>query len=127
MEIFTLKRGDTRPILEVVLRDPAPAGSAPGTVGPVHDLTGSTAWKLHVLLPTGTVFSRDMVVQGDPTGGVLRYTWASADWNADGLPARPSPQTLNMEYEVTGAAGARLTFPNDGYHTLQIVDDIGQA
>lgn len=129
MSIFTLKENDTLPVLEVSLLNPD---------GTAHDLTGSTGWKLHIKLADDdeTVVTRDMVVVGDADEGVLRYAWTADDWdpeNADGyliagptLPLAPGEREHRMEYEVTGASGARMTFPNDGYDVLRVVPDIGQ-
>ena len=119
--VFTLKRGDTRPILEVALTNPD---------GSAHDLTGSTAWQLHVQLPEGTVFTRDMVKQGLDTAGVLRYTWVATDWEPidPDDPKLPAPDLLvdlPMEYEVSGGSSSRLTFPNGSYDTLRIKRDVG--
>jgi hypothetical protein len=131
---MTLKYRDTLPIMEVELIELDPDN--PGEMQ-AHDLTGSTAWKLHVWLSDGTVFTRDMVVTGDPTLGVLRYTFVASDWdttNVNGfltvgptLPMLPSEREHRMEYEVIGSGGTRLTFPNDGYDILRVVLDIGQA
>ena len=109
---FTLKHGDTLPILEVVLKNPD---------GSVHDLTGSTDWQLHIKLTNGVVVTRTMTKQGADAAGTLRYPWVAADWNPGGLYA--SPYAHRMEYEVlAGATG--LTFPNDGYDTLKIAPDL---
>jgi hypothetical protein len=143
--IFNLKYRDTLPILEVALLDPD---------GTAHDLTGSSAWKLHILLSDGTThLTRDMTVFGDDSAGILRYQWQASDWDAasvgtgtqadpyttGGLIAGPSLPLARgevehtMEYEVLGAGGARITFPNGGnnvadhYDTLRIVPDLGQA
>lgn len=116
---FYLKYRDTRPVLDVLLRDPDRS---------VHDLTGSTDWKLHIRLDDGTTLTRTMTVQGVPTAGTLRYTWVAADWDTGQL---PNPETaivkLRMEYEVLGPSTARLTFPNDRHDVLQITPDIGQG
>lgn len=130
MAIFNLKRGDTKPPLEVQLKNPN---------GTVHDLTGSTGWKLHIWLADGTKLIRDMTKVGTDEAGTLSYAWVATDWDAvsgggtvGGLVARPLPllpgeREHRMEYEVTGPGGARLTFPNDGYDTLRILEDIGQG
>lgn len=130
MSTFTLKKNDTLPILEVELLNPD---------GTAHDLTGSTGWKLHILLndDAETVVTRDMTVVGAADEGLLRYAWTVDDWDEDNvagyliagptLPLAPGEREHRMEYEVTGAGGARLTFPNDGYDVLRIVDDIGQG
>ena len=117
---FTLKANDTRPIFEVTLKNPD---------GSVHDLTGSTAWKWHVQTP-GEAFIRDLVIQGDPTLGTLRYTGSVADWDTENvngyLPAPLSTYPLSeypMEYQISGGSSI-LTFPNDGYDYLRIAKDI---
>lgn len=115
MATFTIKRGDTNPWLEVALKNPD---------GSAHDLTGSTAWKLHIRINGTTVMTRDMVKQGADTAGVLRYTWATADW--DVLPSPRSPyhsREFPMEYEVI-AGSSRMTFPNTGTDTLKVVGDV---
>lgn len=130
MSVFALKYRDTRPPLEVVLKNPDRTA---------FDLTGSTAWKLHIWLADGSKLVRDMTKVGADTAGILRYAWISTDWDpvsaggtVGGLVARPLPlapgeREHRMEYEVLGPATARLTFPNDGYDTLRILEDIGQG
>ncbi len=113
MSVFYLRARDSRPILEVALLD----GD-----GSAHDLTGSTAWKLHIKLSTGTVLTKDMVTEGVLTGGLLRYVWVATDWDAGGLVVG----THRMEYEVI-AGTSRLTFPSGGYDTLKIDSDLGQG
>ena len=138
MDTFYLKNRDTRPILEVTLHDPAPPGSAPDTLGPVHDLTGSTAWELHIWLSDGTSLTRVLVPDGDLTTGIVRYTWLATDWDAGNLvvsptlPLAPGVREHWMEYEVKGPTTARMTFPNGGdpseaYDALRIYQDVGQA
>ena len=119
MATFTIKSGDLLPVLEVVLRNPD---------GTVHDLTGTTTWKLHVYLGSGA-FTRDMVKEGADTDGTLRYQWQAADWT--GAPKLPTPASvyhsieLPMEYEVSGGISGTLTFPNSGYDKLLIRKGIG--
>lgn len=118
MSAFNLKARDTRPILEVALLNPD---------GSAHNLTGSTAWKLHIYTSdSGPTITRDMVKEGADAAGLLRYTWVAADWNAGNLPIPATPYTteqLYMEYEVI-AGTSRLTFPNDGYDLLVIRGDL---
>ena len=138
MGVFYLKARDTRPILEVTLLQPD---------GSVYDLTGVTTVYLHILMNDGTELRRPMDINADPTTGKVSYTWVSGDWDvttptgsgtdanpytAGGLFAGPTPPLTTsdvehkMEYEVVDSP-LRLTFPNDGYDTLRIVDDIGQG
>lgn len=129
--VFFLKYRDTRPILEVALKNP--------DLTP-HDLTGSTGWKLHIWLSDGTKLIRDMAKFGADVNGVLRYSWVATDWDAvsgggtvgglvvgSKVPLLPGKVEHRMEYEVIGPAGERLTFPNDGYDTLRVITDIGQG
>jgi hypothetical protein len=143
MAIFNLKYRDTRPVLEVTLYDPAPEGSAPATLGPVHDLTGSSAWYLHVYLSDGTVVTRPLTKVGADAAGTLRYVWVAADWDvanpaghlivSPALPLLRGTREHRMEYEVLGPGDERLTFPNGGastsevYDVLRIWQDIGQG
>jgi hypothetical protein len=116
MATFAIKYRDTRPILEVALVNPD---------GTAHDLTGSTAWKLHIRVSSTVTLTRDMLKTGLDTAGILQYAWVAADWDPGGL---PSPgvgvRELPMEYEVVGGS-SRMTFPNVGYDSLKIYKDIG--
>jgi hypothetical protein len=128
--IFTLKRGDTLPVLEVALKNPD---------GTAHDLTGSTGWYLHVRLndDDDTVVTRSMTAVGVASDGILRYAWQADDWDDENvagyliagptLPLVKGQREHRMEYEVVGGSGACLTFPNDGYDVLRVVGDIGQG
>ncbi len=137
MGVAFLKLRDTRPILQVELLEPDPLQLGRTRA---HDLTGSTAWKLHIWLADGSKLTRAMVKGSPDYAGILTYTWIDSDWDTvsaggavGGLvvgptfPILPGLREHRMEYEVVGPAGARLTFPNDGYDTLRIVADIGQA
>ena len=138
MAIFYLKARDTRPIIEVTLLQPD---------GSVYDLTGVSSVYLHILMNDQTELRRAMVIDVDPTTGKASYTWLSTDWGTSsvvgsgtdndpytvgGLFAGPTPPLSTsdvehrMEYEVVSGS-LRLTFPNDSYDTLRIVDDIGQG
>lgn len=125
MGIFFLKFRDTRPALEVTLKNPD---------GTVHDLTGATDITLHILLNTGAVLSRDMQVVGAATAGTVMYVWLATDWDSPGglitspqLPDLPANPDHLMEYEVIGSTGERTTFPNDTYDILRITADIGDT
>jgi hypothetical protein len=116
METFDLKYRDTLPILEVTLLNPD---------GTVHDLTGATAYWLHIRLASGSLISRAMTLHGPADEGTLRYQWLATDWTDAVTPLVVGQHT--MEYEMLGPAGARLTWPNNGYDELRILKDIGQG
>lgn len=142
MEVQYLKVGNTLPALDVILRNPD---------GTVFDLTGSTGYKLNILLSDGTKLSRPMTKIGADAEGHIRYSWVTTDWNAGSSPDSEGAFTVGglvvgptlplargqrehrMEYEVQAAAGAKLTFPNGGedaseaYHILRVWADLGQG
>ena len=51
MATFYIKTNDTRPVLEVALKNPD---------GSAYDLTGSTAWKLYIVLSGGAKMLPDI-------------------------------------------------------------------
>ncbi len=126
MGIWNLKRGDTGITFRTVLKDPDLT---------VHDLSvgNPSAVNLHIWLSDGTILAaRTMTIEGDGTAGAVTYVWVDADWNAGALvvsptyPLAPSVRDHRMEYEVIRpAAPKRLTFPNDSYDTLRVLQDIG--
>jgi hypothetical protein len=151
IKVFGLKKRDTMPILEAELHDPAPRGSALGTIGGIHNLTGATAAYLHIILSTGTRLIRTMAITAPASLGLVTYQWVATDWDVasgtlvdgaypvgglvvgpgalgpNGFYLTPGLVEHRMEYEILGPAGARMTFPNDGGHTLRILSDIGQG
>lgn len=110
MADLTLKQNDTWPPLTFTLS---------GTGGPI-DLT--TATSIKVILKTASV-----VVTGTATKdpdqvvnkGKATYTWAVGDTAVIG--------TYDVEFEVNwGGSPAKIeTFPNTGYLSLEIKDDLG--
>lgn len=132
MSIFYLKQNDTRPILEVTLTNPD---------GTAFDLTGTgVVVTLIVELNDGSVFSRAMTVYGTPTTGVVRYQWEATDWDTGNtagylvLGTAMGDSEVNsrrykhqMEYEVQTNDGYVETFPNDGYDTLIITEELGSG
>ncbi len=119
MGVFYLKKDDTRPVLEVALKNADESA---------HDLTGASV-KLLIKLNNGVFLSRTMVVAGSPTDGVVQYSWLATDWDEGNLIVGPTPPFTPksvdhiMEYEVTNGVSI-LTFPNNGYDILRIFDDL---
>ena len=117
-QVFNLKVGNTRPILQVTLKNPD---------GTAFDLTGITSRKLRILLSNGTVLERDMELDGTATLGKVMYTWLSSDWAANqlvagpSLPLKPGEREHQMEYEMSGGSTV-MTWPNDGHDILRITE-----
>ena len=103
------KENDTSPGLEVILRD--------GKGNPV-DLTGATVVLNTRLAPAGAVkINRGtMGAVGNAINGRLIYNPTASDNDTAG--------TYEAEIEATFANGKIRTFPNDGYFTIQVTDDI---
>jgi hypothetical protein len=139
-KIQYLKQNDVLPILDVILRNPD---------GTVHDLTGSSAWKLLIQMPDGNKLIRTMTKVGADIDGHLRYVWVMTDWEAasaadangnytvGGLVVGPGRILANgtyllgpkdvepfLEYEVRPGP---LTFPNDGMDILRCPPHVGDA
>lgn len=105
IETFTIKRNDTSPLFEHELT-------------PTPDLTGATV--VFNMKTTGGVSKVNRgaaTIVGDPTLGIVRYSWLAADTNTAGL--------FNAEYEVTYANGKIETFPNDSYIRVKVTEDLG--
>jgi hypothetical protein len=107
MTTFTIKQGDRLPVIEATL------AGADGAA----DLTGATVKFLMRSKGAGATVLVDAAatVVGAALGTVL-YDWAEGDTDTTG--------THQAEWEVTFASGKKQTFPNDGYTSVKVVDDI---
>jgi hypothetical protein len=106
MADVTLKRNDTRPLLDFQLRDAR---------GPV-DLTGATVmFQMRAVGGTQAKIERACEVL-DAASGKVRYAWQASDTDTAG--------TWLAEFEVTFSDGAQATFPNDRHLTVQIIEDL---
>ncbi len=112
-ETFTIKKNDTFPVLTVTLLNPDKSA---------FDLTGFSSVTAHIDL-RDQVVSKAMVIDGDPTTGIVRYTFIVADWTG---PTAIPDGSFNMEFEAKFGA-VRATFPNGGHDTLKVVDDLANA
>jgi|SRR3990167_2311079 len=110
IDTFYWKQNDTSPPLEVILRD--------GFGNPV-DLTGATVKLYTRVKPAGTVKINGsaMGAVGNAVNGRQSYTPTAAQNDTAG--------TYEAEIQVTFGNGAVRSFPNDGYFTIKVVDDIG--
>lgn len=112
MADLTLKAHDTWPPVRFTLSD---------ANGPV-DLSTATTVKM---ILKGTANTGAVTITGtcvpDPdqtaNKGKGSYTWATGDTD--------NPDTYNAEFEVTWGDGTIETFPNDGYKTVLIEEDLG--
>lgn len=112
MPTYTVKRGDTAPVVTDTLED---------STGAAVNLTGATVkfhmatWDLAtVVIAAGTVTA----IGGgalDASGGV-QYQWQAGDTLLRGV--------YKAEWQVTFAGGAVETWPNDGYAVVDIPGDV---
>jgi len=124
MTTYYVKLNDTGTPLEVLLKNPD---------GTAHDLTPGQDVFLHIWLSDGTKLDpRVCTIEGDPTLGAIQYAWIAGDWAADQLvaspeePLTPGVRDHRMEIEVLDGS-VRTSFPNKGWDTLHVTEDIGQG
>lgn len=111
MADFTIKRGDREPGLVLTLEHNGAPYAIPG---------GATAKLLMKLPGAGSPKVNAAVVIDADQGanpGRVTYAWGATDTDTEG--------TFNIEVEVSYAGGEKATFPNDGYKTIEIVEDLG--
>jgi hypothetical protein len=103
---FTLKAGDTLPVIRVQIV------SAPGAA----DLTGCTVvfrfWPAGCCCPTGAVVESAATIE-NAAKGIVVYEWQDGETDVAG--------TYGCEWRVTTADGKRYTAPNDSYDELLIL------
>jgi len=100
MAIFNIKRNDTKPPLDVIL-------SQGGVVVDLSDCS--------VTFHMSTIIDSPAIIT-DATAGAVTYNWIAADTVTGGqFPA---------EFEVVFSDGAIETFPNNGYLTIFVYDDL---
>ena len=104
---FKIKTNDTSPKLTVDLEDAS---------GSVIDLSGSTA-RFHMKKYGATSLKVDNVADvTDEDNGRVEYTWSSGDTDEAG--------TYYGEIEITYGDDTVETFPNSGYFTIIIQEDL---
>lgn len=104
---FRIKTNDTSPKLVVILDD---------AYGNVVDLSGASA-KFHMKKYGATSLKVQATADiTDETGGRVEYAWQSGDTNTAG--------TYYGEIEVTYGDLTVETFPNKGYFTVIIQEDL---
>lgn len=107
MSDFPIKQGDTSPALVATLTD---------SDGQAVNLTGASV-DFH-MRPRGsdtpTVESSGNII--DSSGGKVEYPWSDGDTSNAGV--------YRGEFEVTYGDNTIETFPNDGYITVEIKEEI---
>jgi hypothetical protein len=103
---ITLKRGDTRTCIRAVLKN---------TAGVPVDLTGCRVDFCMAPLGRTAVIDRKAHIQDAATGEVWQV-WAPGETDTAGV--------YRAEFQVQYSDGRKETFPNDGYISVRILDDI---
>jgi len=104
---FRIKKNDTSPKLAVTLED---------ALGNPIGLAGCAA-RFHMKAFGASSLKIDAVADiGDAVNGIVEYSWQSGDTDTAG--------TYYGEIEVTYADNAVETFPNNGYFTVIIKEDL---
>lgn len=94
-----------------------PAGQPLTKDGVIVDLTGATIlFLLRLKSSPYTKYSLLAAIDGTATAGNVKYVIGS------GYPTTPG--SYDQEWEVTLSSGKILTFPNEGYNTLEIEEDL---
>lgn len=105
MADIVIKRNDTLPRIAFTLSD---------ANGPV-DLTGAIVKFQMKAVEGGVKIERDCTVE-DAKAGKVSFSWQRPETDTAG--------SFLAEFEATWPDGSELTFPNDGYITVRIVEDL---
>ena len=104
---FFVKQNDTSPKLAATLKD----GN-----GQVVDVTGASVRFHMAKLNSSTVITDASATVTNAPAGTVEYAWTASDTASIG--------TFRGEFEVTFPTGLIETYPNSGYISIQITDDI---
>jgi len=104
---FFVKQNDTSPKLAATLKD----GN-----GQVVDVTGASVRFHMAKLNSSTVITDASATVTNGSAGTVEYAWTASDTASIG--------TFRGEFEVTFPTGLIETYPNSGYISIQITDDI---
>jgi hypothetical protein len=114
-----LKTGDTAPSL-----GPGPLRDGDGNAVNLTDAE-VLLW-MRAIGPMGDRTGGDVILDGvevtvdDAEAGMLHYDWQDGDTDIDGH------KGYWAEFEVTFDGGAVETFPNSGYITVAVLNDLGE-
>lgn len=107
MATFTIKQNDTSPAIQTQLLD--------GNGDPVNITGASVTFHMRTAPAGATKIDASATIVTALTGTV-NYTWTGTDTD--------TPGTYEAEFEVIYADSSVETFPNSGYITVTVVDDI---
>lgn len=107
MAIF-VKKDDRRPHAAATLKD---------ALGVAVNVSGMTV--KFIMTPVGGTVPKVNAAAAivDGPNGKVEYAWLVGDTDTAG--------NYKGEFEVTDAAGKKMTFPNDGYIDVSVVADLG--
>lgn len=117
MAEFWIKSGDTLPRIESTLTD--------GSGSPVDIAQADVFFTLRMIdAPVAVISlaeaSNDQVDDGsDGSRGFVHYDWTTGDTDVAG--------GFYAEWQVEFASGGIMTFPNNGYDTVAITDQLESA
>jgi hypothetical protein len=107
MADFVIKQNDTWPPMVATLTQ---------ADGQPIDLTGAGTISMWMKSDSLTISTDPCDVVGDPSDGVVSYTFTSADTATAG--------TYRVEWDIDFGSGKRQTAPNDGYKTVEVVESL---
>lgn len=87
--------------------------------GSAYNLTGATS-RVLILKKQGTgvfMVNHQEVTVVSATAGTISYAFDATETNTEGI--------YDGEVEVTDSAGKIITFPTNGYFTLEVTVDLG--
>lgn len=110
MADFSIKRGDSEPAIKAQLQDDE---------GNAVDLSNADSVSFHMKDPRASTVKVDAAASiTDAPNGEVQYDWADDGSDTD------EPGEYDAEFEVSWSGGGTETFPNDGFLTVGILEDI---
>ncbi|ELY47319.1 hypothetical protein [Natronorubrum sulfidifaciens] len=106
METFIIRQGDTAPAIRATLRDRS------GVAIPLED----AFIEFRMRDRDGNLLIRDSAGTDPDEVGVVIYEWQPGDTDRAGV--------FRSEWQVTYPDGGIETFPNMGYLTVYVIDDV---
>jgi len=111
MGTFYIKKGDTSPDIQTILRDV--------NNNPVNLTGASYVFIMRKKFDGDVKINETATLVGPPSNGTLKYIWDVGDTDEAAF--------YDVEWEVTFAGGAIETFPNSTYDEVKIYEDLGDA